>query len=421
MSEVLGRRALAAYGALALPLAFAALPIYVHVPKLYGDELGLSLSLVGAVLLGVRALDAVLDPLLGWWSDRWGRRRLLIGLSLPLLALGMLGLLRPPAEAVGAGWLALVLTLVCLGFSLASINYYAWGAELSHSAHERTRITASREAFALAGVVTAAVVPGYLGADLANGLARSAVLFVLLLALAAAITLAVAPAAQRLRPEPAGMLVAVRDTLRNRPFAWLLAVFAANGIAAAIPATLVLFFVSDVLDLDAWAGMFLGVYFLAGIAALPAWVAAARRYGKVNSWLASMALAMGAFVFAFFLESGDLAGFVLICAITGAALGADLSLPPSMLADVIDRDPRGGSGAKAGAYFGVWTFFTKLNLALAAGIALPLLAALGYTPGEESGGNTIALAAVYALLPIPLKALAAIVLWRRRIDMEVHA
>lgn len=35
-----GRGALAAYGALGLPLAFAALPIYVHVPRLYAEGLG---------------------------------------------------------------------------------------------------------------------------------------------------------------------------------------------------------------------------------------------------------------------------------------------------------------------------------------------------------------------------------------------
>ena len=61
---------LAAYGALGLPLAMAALPIYVHVPKFYADTLGLSLAGVGAILLAARIVDAVQDPLLGWWSDR---------------------------------------------------------------------------------------------------------------------------------------------------------------------------------------------------------------------------------------------------------------------------------------------------------------------------------------------------------------
>jgi Na+/melibiose symporter-like transporter len=60
-----------------------------------------------------------------------------------------------------------------------------------------------------------------------------------------------------------------------------------------------------------------------------------------------------------------------------------------------------------GAYFGVWTLATKLNLALAAGIALPLVAAFGYTPGTEEPAALRALAIVYAAVPCALK-LAAV-------------
>jgi GPH family glycoside/pentoside/hexuronide:cation symporter len=71
-------RQMLAYGALGFPLAFAALPLYVHVPKLYADSVGLPLALVGAVLLLTRFADALIDPLLGQWSDRRGNRRQLI-------------------------------------------------------------------------------------------------------------------------------------------------------------------------------------------------------------------------------------------------------------------------------------------------------------------------------------------------------
>ena len=46
-----GAGLVAAYGLLALPLAFAALPIYVHVPRLYSEAVGLSLVAIGAILL----------------------------------------------------------------------------------------------------------------------------------------------------------------------------------------------------------------------------------------------------------------------------------------------------------------------------------------------------------------------------------
>lgn len=416
MNVELSRRSLLAYGLFGLPLAFAALPVYVHVPKLYGDTLGMSLGLVGAVLLLARVADALIDPVLGWWSDRMGRRRLMMAAALPLLLLGMVGLLDPPAAWVGGVWLALMLTLVYMGFSIASINYYAWGAELSASRHERTRVTAAREGFGLLGVITAAVVPSHVGSSLAEGLALVALAFVPVLLLSAAVTFYGAPVVSIQKPRREALVPVLRAALGNQAFRDLLAVFAANGIASAIPATLVLFFVADVLRLEAQAGLFLGVYFLAAVLALPLWVALAKRRGKVFAWLAGMALAVAVFLWAFFLGEGDLLPFALICALSGAALGADLALPPSMLADAIDRDGRDADSARSGGYFGLWNLVTKLNLALAAGLALPLLSLLGYVPGDsESLG---ALAAVYALLPVALKVLAAGLLWNRRASFE---
>ena len=61
------------YGLLGLPLAFAALPIYVHVPRFYAEVAGMELALLGAILLGTRLLDAGIDPWLGWLADRMPR------------------------------------------------------------------------------------------------------------------------------------------------------------------------------------------------------------------------------------------------------------------------------------------------------------------------------------------------------------
>ena len=95
----LAPRAVLAYGALGLPLAFAALPLYVHVPRLYTEALGLPLAGVGAVLLAARAVDAVSDPLIGWANDRFGARGsgrgILLG-GLVILALSLPLLLAPP-------------------------------------------------------------------------------------------------------------------------------------------------------------------------------------------------------------------------------------------------------------------------------------------------------------------------------------
>jgi Na+/melibiose symporter-like transporter len=429
---------LLAYGALGFPLAFAALPLYVHVPRLYAESFGFSLGLVGTVLLLVRLADAVIDPWLGRWSDQASAgnpnhdRRPQIIRALPLLGGGLLLLLTPPPDA-SILWLVVALLVTFLGFSIITINYHAWGAELAASDQARTQVTAAREGFSLAGVVVAAALPTVLGTldTLANpaansnefvlGMQRTAWLFIPVLAIAALITLTRAPRTTAGAPPAMASLTA---PLYDPVYSRLLLILGASGIAAAIPATLVLFYIADVLQLAAWQGAFLALYFVAGATTLPLWVWHARRYGKVASWACSMALAILSFVWAFTLGPGDGLAFAVICAFSGMALGAELAVPPAILADRLARlAGQGGASNSAGSYFGLWNFVTKLNLALAAGIALPLVSLAGYKvgSGETAAGaivaeeqGLVALALVYGLLPAVIKIGALILLWRWR-------
>ena len=260
-------------------------------------------------------------------------------------------------------------------------------------------------------------------------------IFLPLLALAALGTFAGAP----LTPAAAATSSASRQlpltaVFADRQFRRLLVVLAVGGIASAIPATLVLFFIADVLRLQEWQGLFLVIYFVCGGLALPGWVMLARRHGKVVAWAVSMVLAIGSFVWAFLLDAGDGIAFGVICAASGAALGAELALPPALLADRLAEGRRNSTpdtpAAGAGTYFGVWNFVTKFNLALAAGIALPLVSLGGYEVGAgdalkevplgdtASSAGLLALAATYALLPAAIKVISLLLLWRWKNDFE---
>ena len=407
-----------AYGVFGLPLAFAALPIYVHLPRLYGEFLAMPLALLGSILLATRLADALVDPLLGHFSDRWQQtrplngRRSLILLTLPVFALGVWLLLNPPAGA-GTLWLSTTLALTYLGFSLLIITYQAWGAELAGSTSSRSRLTAAREGCGLLGVMLAATLPTLLAPELPRGLAAMASLFVPLLVVAALITvLGTRGMAQRTSPIAANASAFgnLRATLTDAPFRRLLLVFVVSGIAAALPATLVLFYVADVLQAEAQSGAFLSTYFAAGLAGLPFWVRWARRRGTLPAWRDGMLLACLAFAAAPLLGPGDRAAFFVICVLSGLALGADLVLPATHLAELARRH--------TATYFGLWNFATKLNLALAAGIALPLLGLAGYQPGSSAtDNNVLALALFYGGLPLLGKLLAAGLLqrWRHQI------
>jgi len=410
------REGLAAYGLLGAPLAMMALPVYVLVPKFYAEATGLALSVIGLVLLITRLGDAFVDPLLGAWVDRSKQRgsylRPLL-LAMPPLALGFVLLFLPPAElspTAAALWLAATLAAAYLGYSLATVAYQAWGAELAHDDHGRARVTAWREGAGLVGVIAASVIPYALGAP------ALVVLFLVTLAIALLVLVRRAPRpGARSAATATGAFASVAIPLATSRFRWLLAVFVANGIAAAIPASLVLFFIADRLQLEPQSGVFLALYFLAGAASMPLWVRLAARLPLEGVWLIGMVLAVAAFVWAYGLSTGDFAAFALICVLSGVALGADLALPPALLARVIDENRH--TGQHEGAYFGLWNLANKLNLALAAGIALPALALLGYAPGSRSAEALGALAFAYAVLPCALKLAAAALLalaWRTR-------
>ncbi len=410
---------LAAYAALALPLAAAALPIYVHAPKHYA-ELGLPLATIGVLLLVLRALDALSDPLLGLLTDRvperYGGRRVIIAAAVPFLALGMVLLFNPP-ESGGLGtWLAISLILVYIGLSASSIAYFSIGSAASRDYDERTRITAARGAAALVGVLLAAALPEVLSSRLGReaGFAWFSVFFVVLLLVAAAVTLRFGLPAARLpgaKLEPLRLRALVAP-LANPGFRWLALVFLVNGVAAAVPATLVLFYVGDILRRPDLAGAFLAIYFVCGAAGMPLWVRLAHRIGKKHAWLTAMGASVVAFVWAFSLGEGDALAFALVCALSGLAFGADLALPASMLADVIDHDERAGRSRPDGSYFGLWHMLEKFALAAAAGAAFPLLDLLGYRPGTPS----LALAGVYALMPCAIRVIAALILLRAPIE-----
>ena len=122
-----------------------------------------------------------------------------------------------------------------------------------------------------------------------------------------------------------------------------------------------------------------------------------------------MFLAISVFAWATQIGAGQTGAFLAICALSGIALGTDLALPGALLAGVIQAN--GDSGKSEGAYFGWWNFATKLNLALAAGLALPLLGLFGYAPGSREPQALDALVVAYCVLPCVLKLAAAACLY----------
>lgn len=404
---------LPSYALFAALLSAAGLPIYIHAPKFYVDEYGVSLAALGAVLFGLRLLDVVQDPLLGRLSERLRHQRgLAVAMGAAVMAVAMVGLfaVNPPVAPIV--WFAAMLTLVFSGFSFLTICFYAQGVAKGDGLAGRGHLLLARwrETGALLGVCAASVAPVALGVWLDAPFAGFAVGFAVL-ALAAVLAMQGEWRAADLAPST-GFATVLKDRITRR----LLLIALLNAAPVAVSSTLFLFYVERALEAPGWEGPLLLLFFLSAAAAAPFWSMLAERFGGKQVLLVAMVLGIVAFGGALFLGPGDVWLFALVCLASGAVLGADLTLLPAMFATRMAKiSPSAAEG------FGLWSFVSKFTLALAAVVLLPLLENAGLqTDGTQSPPEAISLLVMlYAGVPCVLKLCAIALLARVPIVEEL--
>ncbi|MBT8476443.1 MAG: MFS transporter [Alphaproteobacteria bacterium] len=388
------------YAVFAAMLASAGLPIYIHAPKFYVDEYGVSLAALGAVLFGLRLFDFVQDPVLGWLSEAArGMRRRLVGLSVAIIALSMIGLFAIEPPIAPLFWFALTLTGLFTSFSFLTINFYAQGVrkadDLGPNGH--VRLATWRETGSLLGVCVASVVPTVLASYTGSPFAMFAAGFCGL-ALLSAYAMRREWVARPAAATTPGFGPVLSDAIARR----LLLIALVNATPVAVTSTLFLFFVESRLAAPGWEGPLLLLFFLSAAASAPLWGRAADRLGAKRALLFGMGIAIVSFAFAALLGPGDTFAFAVICLASGAALGADLTLLPAIFARRMAR-----IAPDAGQAFGLWSFVSKFTLAFAAVTLLPLLDVAGFQSGTDNPVAALTMLTVlYALVPCALKLVA---------------
>ncbi len=397
-TPVVGCAGLTGYGLFAAMLACAGLPIYIHAPKFYVDEYGVSLAALGAVLGALRLLDVVQDPVLGWLSDRFRQHRAAtVAAAVALLAASMVGLFAVPPPIAPLTWFGLCLTGLFSAFSYLTICFYAQGVQKAGElgANGHIRLATWRETGALLGVCIAAVAP-----TLLLGLGHPFALFAA--GFAGLSLLAWAMMRGEWKAVVVGQSTGIAQVLRDPLARRLLLIALVNATPVAVSSTLFLFFVDARLQAPGWEGPLLLLFFLAAALSAPFWGRLAARNGSKPVLLIAMVLAVLSFGFALTLGAGDTSLFALICIGSGAAMGADLTLLPALFARRMAV-----IAPNAGQAFGLWSFVSKFTLAFAAVLLLPLLQASGFSvSGPNPAAALTMLTLLYALVPCILKLIA---------------
>ncbi len=408
------------YGLPGLIAALPVIPVAVLLPSWYASDLGLGFLLTGLVLGAARIIDLASDLLVGTIADRidwYGYRYKPLVLAGALIAgAGLVALALPPAP-VTTMWLGLGSIVLFTGWTLMMVPYTAWGAELSHDHHERSRLTASREAAGLCGMLIAITLP-LLAATLPGAADVAPLLALSVAAIAFGVPAMIGFAL--LVPEPAVRanherfsVSDIGDLWRLREFRRTLTCWFVNGIANGLPAVLFPIVVQDYFALDDsdLYGL-LVCYFGAAVVAMPLWLTLARRYGKVRAWKVAIAFNVLVFAQVLWLDQSTAVWFIGICIASGMTLGADLALPPSLQADILERDRQHSGRRRTATAFALWSMATKLALAVAIVAAFAGLGLSGRGAAAGSPPDPAVLLCLYVVLPVALKCAVIVLLGR---------
>ena len=401
----------------------------------YGTVIGLEPGLVGLAILIALVLDAVSDPLVGYWSDnlrsRWGRRHpFMYAAAIPVAASYYL-LWNPPDWSQGAlfAYLLGLAVLIRTFITLYETPSSALLPELSADYEERTSLQAYRLFFGWAGgnamtvlmlgallVPTAAYSHGILNREgyATYGVIASALMFLAIMISA----IATHNRIPSLRQPPPPVRFSLRrlfsemfETLREKSF---LALFwatmlgsVATGVAASLAFVMLTYFWGfSTFQQFIWTAL---VFFSAVIGFFIA-PFAVKRLGKKK---AVITLGLVAFTVApapVFLrlmglmpENGDPILFPLIAAINTLDLSLIIALQAvlySMIADLVESSELRTGRRSEGVFYAAVTFTRKCTVGLGSfigGIILSVIAfPQGADPSQVAADTLFTLGAFYA-------------------------
>ena len=302
-----------------------------YLPAFFATTLALPIAAVGMLLLAARLFDGLIDPCIGWASDRFptrfGLRRPWMALGAPLVGLGALGLFWA-VPGTGIATLAAWSLVFHLGYTLIATPHGGWGLELSRDAHERVRVMGAKVWVAMAGMIVTLVLPSLL--ERGFGLGRAAQVGALGAAIVLLAPITVALVLRRIREPDAPAIARVASPfalfagmLRTREMRRILMLYGLVGMADAAAAGTFLFFVEQALALPGWGSTLMLVQGVVPLVLLPFWARMSRRFGKRRVLLAGYGWQALVAPLALLLPMGGLAALVLWLIARSLVFGVD--------------------------------------------------------------------------------------------------
>jgi Na+/melibiose symporter-like transporter len=414
---------LVAFGFPALPHAFVALPLNTVIPAYYATHTAVTLMQIGAVTSASRLLDAFLDPLVGFLSDRFdtpiGRRKPW-GLGAAIVcSISLFFLFRPPPHATIV-YYGVWSFLLYFGFSLFEIPRAAWSAEINRDYHERSRINTYVAQFNVIGSVVFWVTPillsGSTGTTEITGSSLNAIAWLYLLLMPTSLFFAawIVPRGKPVITRSIKLMDIARSIRSNRPFLHYICAYGLWGLGQGASLSTTLLFLNDRMKLATLFPFLMIALFASTIATIPLWTRLVSRVGRPKVWAVSLFLSVAFRPLVLLLPTGHAAAIPMLAltCLSGVVTAPWNFAPSAMLSDAIDYDLWKSRTNKAGNLFALNTLLIKATMAVGAGGAFMLLGAFHYQPGRTNIGMAdVGLIICYMGLPGFFHVLTGLMAW----------
>ena len=401
------------YSLPAFAFAIPTFPVMVFLPALYSENFGLSISYIGVVLFIAKIFDIITDPVMGWLNDKRIMSRkfwIIFGALLSGLSLHKLFQLEslPYNE-----YLFIWIVLLYVGWTMFQIPYLSIGYEIEDNYHDRTKLSATREFFVLLGLFCSLSIPMIV--ELENKeLVKSLVNLALISGFVGLVFFLFFVRTKRPKARKKLSINTILNLKKNSKIRKLFFIWFLNSLANVFPMILFVFFITYVLGgNDGNRQETLFYYFLFSVIGIPIWTLLSKKTNKVFTWRVSLILSAIIFSLVLFLENGNFAYFIIISCLTGLCLGADLLIPLSIQADMIDFHRMKFKEDISGFIFSVITFLNKISFAIASIFVFGILGMLDFDSDKDINQQSkYFIIFSYAVIPIILKLTASLLLKR---------
>lgn len=426
---------IAAFAAPAAPLLALSLPTIIFIPPYFASHLGIPLYVVSAIFFFVRLADIVIDPTIGNFEDRtvhpWGRRRIWLTLACaPLMALIwflFLGLWPGVPIAIAA----LTVFLLYLVYAAMMIAHLSWAGELVPTYHGRTHVLGAVQLASAIGSVLMLAIAGFVAQthtgdrDSANTAAIAAMgwTMVFLLPVATAIAVIFVPEEKKPPQQHVTLAQTFKALLENKSAQRVLLPDFFLGIAQGVSGGLFLFYFQYVLGFTHTAQTLLAIYFVAGLAGVPLWWFAGRKWGKHRALQGAFIYTAVTTAILFVLPAANFGLAAPFMFVAGVANGGGILLTRSMMADVVDEDELVTGARRSGLFFGLLLTTSKAGAAFGP-VTYAILGLAGFNAAAGAENTPAALATLSALfigVPIVLCLLGMLTLFNYPLDEKRQA